>query len=298
MYVHRTCIVCASCVHRVCFSRTCMYYHLPGGDGRSVLTTSSTTSTQDEEAPPSHDHNRGPITSTKRPSRDETSQTAPASSSPKRSNDRKKEIPSTPPRSSNNASRRVTSPNAHLPLNHYGNATPPPMPSKDKRRRASEDPSALSVADNLPVRRLPQPKKPSSTSQMEPFQRPATADMLDNRTDEDSAQPIRNRVSSCDRLPVASSSPSPVSRRRRNKASLTTILASQGLASNPPSAAAVEISHQAPKASQHSVLEELEASTKEERIENLPIQSGKKGLLKTLTNGKKNGGGSPPIPVK
>ena len=262
----------------------------------SALATSSTTSMQDEEAP-SHKHSRGPITSTKRPSRDETSQTAPASSSPKRSNDRKKEIPSTSPRSSTNASRRMTTPNAHLPLNHYGNATPPPMPSKDKRRRASEDPSVLSVADNLPVRRLPQPKKASSTSQMEPFQRPATADMLDNRTDEDSAQPIRNRVSSCDRLPVGSS-PSPVSRRRKNKASLTTILASQDLASNPPSAAAVEISHQAPKASQHSVLEELEASTKEERIENLPIESGKTGLLKTLTNGKKNGGDSPPIPVR
>lgn len=250
---------------------------------------------QDEEAA-SHEHSRGPITSTKWPSRDEPSQTAPASSSPKRSTDGKKETPRSA-RSSINASRRMTTPNTHLPLNHYGNATPPPMPSKDKRRRASEEPSALNAADNLPVRRLPKPKKASSTSQMEPFQRPATADMLDNRTEEDSSQPLRNRVSSFDTLP-AGGSPSPVSRRRRTKASLTAILASQDLAPNAPSAAALKISSQAPKASQHSVLEEFEASAKEERMENLRIQSGKTGLLKTLTKGKKNGRDSPAIPVR
>lgn len=243
---------------------------------------------QDEEQK-SHDR----IKSGRQPLSDGASQPPAASGSPK-AHYTKKEVP-TSTRLSTNASRRMTAPS--FPLNHYGNSPPPPMPSKDKRRRASGNLPELSEGDNLPVRRLPQPKKASSTSQMEPFQRPATADMLDDRAEEDSPKHLRNRVSSFDRLP-RDTSHSPSSRRRRNKQSLESILASRDLSSNSPSASALEKSYQPPKETgQHSMLEELEVSGKEERIENLPIQSGKTGLLKALTNGGKNGGDSAPIPV-
>ena len=218
-----------------------------------------------------------------------------ASSSPK-PHDVKKGVPVTarPPTS---ASRRLTAPSNHLPLNHYGNSPPPPMPSKDKRRRASEDPSALSEGENLPVRRLPQPKKATSASQLEPFERPATADILDDKVEEDSPKPLRKRVSSFDTLP-GDSSHSTSNRRRRTKASLKTILDNQGFSSNTPSASALEKSYQPPEdvSSRHNVLEGLEVPQKEERIENLHIQSGKRGLLKALTR-EENGRDPPPTLV-
>lgn len=248
-----------------------------------------------DEGPLSDERNRDLMKTTSQPLSNGALQADAASSSPK-PHDVKKGVPAAA-RPSTNASRRLTAPSTQLPLNHYGNSAPPPMPSKDKRRRASEDPSALGEGDNLPVRRLPQPKKASSASQLEPFERPATADILGDKVQEDSPKPLRKRVSSSDMLP-GDSFPSQSNRRRRTKASLKTILANQGLSSKTPSASALEKSAQPPEdvSTRHNVLEELEVPQKEERIENLPIPSGKTGLLKALASGE-NGGDSPPTLV-
>ena len=165
-------------------------------------------------------------------------------------------------------------------LNNYGNATPPPMPSREKRPKKEFTKNDYEI-EQLPLRKFPRPNR-----KQEPFERPATADPLREQSDVS----LKQRVGSVDVL--ADSSPTVGGRRRKSGGQQLSQM-TRGVANTTPSESALNLAQQPPKQTSINLLENpSQLGQMEDVVKHLPS----KGLLKEVVNNDP-GVHSPPLPV-
>lgn len=168
----------------------------------------------------------------------------------------------------------------------------PPRPTKE-RRKGSVDTVLLEEFESLPVRRLlPQPRHESDSAE-EPFERPATAEVP--RSEE--ALKTDTRLKKVGSVDLLSDQSPPTSRRRRQQGGPKQLTA-KGLSDVTPSLSALNVASQPPKtSSEANIVRELEASYKEECVEDLAMKKGSltRGLLKGVQEDTFRDQLSPPI---